>query len=322
MIKIRDAGYCNLKLLLIWLVVLGHLLEPFLEESPAVRVYKWIYLFHMPLFAFLSGCFLRGERDCRRGIRRLLPVYLAAQAAAVLLGHRPAVTPWWYLWYLPSCCAWYGAAWVWFRRGGPGGGRLLLGSLGVSLAAGFLPALGRPWSLSRTLVLFPFFWAGVLTGPRLDRRRLGPWALGTALPLLPLTVWLTDRLPVQLLYHAGPYQTPRELPLRLLCLVAGAGWCLVLLAFVPGQHLPCSAAGADTLTAYLCHGGAVLLFRALTLPPEAAPLAAAAYLYWIHKLTRWHGALYGIRPGERREGRWPDSSRSTGNTRPRSTGFC
>lgn len=58
MVKLRDAQYCNLKLLLIFLVIYGHLIEPGIRNSEVLMVqYRWIYMVHMPLFCFLSGFF-------------------------------------------------------------------------------------------------------------------------------------------------------------------------------------------------------------------------------------------------------------------------
>ena len=56
--KLYRAGYCNLRALLMYLVIYGHLIEGRLGESPALQVqYRWIYAVHMPAFAFLSGLF-------------------------------------------------------------------------------------------------------------------------------------------------------------------------------------------------------------------------------------------------------------------------
>lgn len=55
-LKKRDADYCNLKFVLMFLVVYGHLIEGRMEESVFLtQVYRLIYTVHMPLFLFLSG---------------------------------------------------------------------------------------------------------------------------------------------------------------------------------------------------------------------------------------------------------------------------
>jgi len=57
MVKRRQAKYCNLKLVLIFLVIFGHMIEPL-----NLRMYHWIYAFHMPVFAMLSGMFSTKNR--------------------------------------------------------------------------------------------------------------------------------------------------------------------------------------------------------------------------------------------------------------------
>ena len=136
MVKLRNAYYCNLKLFLIWLVIFGHLIEPDISASPGLyRLYRLIYLFHMPLFAFVSGLFLKGSMQCLRQLKRMLPVYLLCQSAAVLLGLTPWHTPWWVLWYLLSLCFW-----------------LLMGALLLKLGRG------------KCLILALAFAAGCLAG--------------------------------------------------------------------------------------------------------------------------------------------------------------
>lgn len=53
--KERDYFFDNLKAVLIFLVVLGHFLLPIRGDNPLVVVKRLIYVFHMPLFVFISG---------------------------------------------------------------------------------------------------------------------------------------------------------------------------------------------------------------------------------------------------------------------------
>ena len=64
MTKERLAYFDNLKGVLIILVVIGHLLEPCArlgsEGLAGFRVLDFIYMFHMPLFIFVTGLFSKG----------------------------------------------------------------------------------------------------------------------------------------------------------------------------------------------------------------------------------------------------------------------
>ena len=57
--KERDYFFDNLKAVLIFLVVLGHFLLPIHGRNYLVVVKRLIYVFHMPLFVFVSGYFAK-----------------------------------------------------------------------------------------------------------------------------------------------------------------------------------------------------------------------------------------------------------------------
>lgn len=327
MVKLRSAAYCNLKLFLIYLVVYGHWIEAGIHDHPLLMAqYRWIYLVHMPLFAFLSGLFLKDGVGCLRQIRRLLPLYLVLQTGAVLLGQGTVqfLTPWWHLWYLLSFCTWAAGGWLWFRFG-KGHGRLLILILSVlaGCGAGYAAWIGRVLSLSRTLVFFPYFWAGLFCPMDFDRRKLRlPGFIGLGLVIWFLSHW-GGKLSAVFLYQAGPYGAMAHGSLwRLACYGLGALLCMFLLAFTPGRRFPWTRAGADTMAAYLIHAPMVYLLRQLPIPWVWCPLLAAALLYGIYKTGQWSGALYGIVPAERRDGGWSRFRKSTKHTASRCTGSC
>ena len=73
MTKERDYFFDNVKAVLMFLVVLGHLLLPIHGESFLVVVKRLIYVFHMPLFVFVSGYFAKTfYKNGRYDYRKLL----------------------------------------------------------------------------------------------------------------------------------------------------------------------------------------------------------------------------------------------------------
>ena len=301
MVKLRNAYYCNLKLLLILLVIYGHWIEPEIWENAALyQLYRLIYLVHMPLFAFLSGLFVKEPAGCLRQLGRIAPVYLVCQSAAVFLKWTPWHTPWWTLWYLLSLCFWLAASALLLKRKRWRWTVLFL-SLAAGCLAGTAPWIGRPHSLSRTLVFFPWFWLGVILKPDIPWHRLRIPALAALL--------LRPGMSVVILYHAGPCDPW----LRLECYVYSLLLSLFVLSWCPRRRFPWTRAGADTLPAYLLHAPVVSRLR----PVPHPWLAAAVFLYLVHKATQWRRP-WGITGKEDRP--WPVSKNSTTPTASRSTG--
>lgn len=292
MVKFRGADYCNLKLLLIYLVVYGHWIEPWIwEDAGLMAQYRWIYLVHMPLFCFLTGLFVRSGADCVRQLRRMAPVYLIAQGIAVAFG-TPPDRPWWHLWYLLSGIIWMGAAWLLLRLGR---GKWLV--LGLCVAAGCVacrvPWLDRTWSGSRTVVFFPWFWLGVCTDAGFPWKKYRPWGL-VALASAALIVAAGPQIPVTFLYHAAPSALENGPYLRLLCYILGLLLGFFLLTWIPGRRLSVTRAGADTMAVYLLHGPIVAVLRTVRLPDAVYPLAAGFLIYILYKATQWTGPMHGI----------------------------
>ena len=302
MVKLRNACYCNLKLGLLFLVILGHWIEPEIGSEPELyRLYRLIYLFHMPLFVFLSGLFIKDSRSCLRQLKRMAPLYLLCQAVAVALGQAPWHTPWWILWYLLSLCCWLGISALLLRRK-RGRWTILFLSVALACLAGKISWIGRPFSLSRTVVFFPYFWLGVLLSPDIPWQKL-------RLLTLPALLLLSPDISAVTLYHAAPCPPL----LRLQCFGIALALGLLVLSWCPCRRFPWTRAGADTLPGYLLHGPLVRLLRPI---PHCIP-ATILFLYLICKATQWH-SIYGIIGKE--DCPWPDSKTSTTPRASRSTG--
>ena len=65
----RIALFDNIKGLLIVFVVVGHVAHPVHNDNPAISaLFDVIYLFHMPLFVFVSGLFAKHAKNERGGL--------------------------------------------------------------------------------------------------------------------------------------------------------------------------------------------------------------------------------------------------------------
>lgn len=87
--KERDYLFDNIKAVLLFLVAFGHVLDVFIDDGKNVIFYtvmKWIYLFHMPLFAFITGYFTKDFDKARENaVRKILIPYLFFQSIYVLV---------------------------------------------------------------------------------------------------------------------------------------------------------------------------------------------------------------------------------------------
>lgn len=325
-IKQREAFYCNMKLLLIFMVVYGHLLEGIMDNAePLEQIYRGIYSVHMPLFLFLSGLFLKNRTGCVRQMRQAFLYYAVCQTAVVavgrVLGQQMSIgTPVWHLWYLLSLGCMAGLGWCWFVLTerwqqidrGTVKAALLTVSVLIALAVGKYPAVGRWLSLSRTFCFLPFFLAGVFCSENMDWKSVRTKIVGLA----GLGVWLFmylmwgREIPIALFYQADSYDTlgiSQGVRLRMICILLAVFLGLFLLAFVPNRRLPFSKVGADTLWIYLLHAPFVKLFELIELPWHVqiavAPVLAVCIILFLYKLFQWKHQLYCLPKTYRREQR-------------------
>lgn len=113
----RDVYFDSLKFVLIALVVIGHVIERNRESPFCLALYNTIYLFHMPLFVFVSGYFSKKYSDNKKTLKTLL-LLIESLLVFQLLHKLPSlingkesvlsviVFPAWTIWYLYSLIAW------------------------------------------------------------------------------------------------------------------------------------------------------------------------------------------------------------------------
>lgn len=314
-IKQREAFYCNIKLLLIFMVVYGHLIEGIVENAePLNQTYRVIYSVHMPLFLFLSGLFLKSSAACLRQMKQMILYYVICQTAVVAVGKASGQqmsigTPVWHLWYLLSLGCMAGLGWCWFvliKRWqqldrGTVKAALLTVSVLIALTVGKCPAVGRWLSLSRTFCFLPFFLAGVFCSENMDWKSVRVKIVG----LIGLVAWLFmyltwgKEIPTAMFYQADSYDTlgvGKGVWLRMICILLAVSLGLFLLAFVPDKRLPFSKVGADTFWIYLLHALFVKLFELIEMPEHVqiavTPFLAVCIIVFLYKLFLWKRQLY------------------------------
>lgn len=264
----REYRYDNIKALLIFLVVLGHVLENHLTGG-LKTVYIIIYSFHMPMFVFISGAFARFEP--RSIVRRLVVPYLIFQTVSCILdtenGTLQYTTPIWNLWYLVALIVWrimipfIDRNKRWQRTA------ILAGSAAAALLVGFDDAVGYYMSLSRIVVFLPFFvmgfyWKKYRWGRTVFDKIRKEYAIIAVIVVCVIMCLLSDSIEPRWLYGSYSYnKAGYNMGYRLLFMVMGIILCAAVLKLSSNEKTLFSAIGKRSIQIYLFHGFVVALLQ-------------------------------------------------------------
>src|SRR5690625_1915743 len=278
MILERNAYFDNGKLLLIFLVVFGHLIQPFTKDSASIgTLYTWIYTFHMPAFIFLAGFFAKGSGNIQYIIKlakRLIIPYLIFQVMYTgyyfYIGKSNWLTdhifyPHWSLWFLFSLFCWH-LLLILFKKVPAITGVALAVCVGIII--GYFDQLGHTFSLSRTFVFFPYFLLGYwvsIDHIRILKRtgfRIASVVIMAGFAVLIYYLpdfnsgWLLasksySRLGLETLGSAA------RLSVYLTSILMAAS----ILSWIPDRRFSFTSLGERTLYVYLLHGFIIQYFR-------------------------------------------------------------
>ncbi len=156
--------YDNIKGILIFFVVLGHMIE-YIAGGPFYKtLYILIYSFHMPLFIYVSGYF--ANANPKKTVKNVLYPYVVFQCLYVIFDRLvlkgtsatiSLVAPYWLLWYLPALAIWRSLLPFFETNKKSKAISLLAGAFLISLIAGFDEKLSYYLAFSRVAVFFFFF---------------------------------------------------------------------------------------------------------------------------------------------------------------------
>lgn len=314
-LKDRDAGYCNLKLLLMTMVVYGHLIEPMIYDNKILyEIYRIVYLVHMPMFTFLSGLFLRNIRSCLAQAGKAIIYYIVFQSIYLVFDFcvnqriGSIITPYWHLWYLLSLALWslIGALyylmedrlkWKWQIKM-----IVVIVAIATGCFAGGIKEIDYRLSLSRTLVFLPYFLAGVLCKMETGWNRYCKIGAGVLIVSMILYVIIRGRLPVEFLWQSQGYgvlEFENGCVLRIICYILGGGISFFLLTNMTKKRFFFTKIGSDTMFIYVMHIPAVMFFhKILSLDWRhiiAAPLEAVLIMLLLYKIFQWNSQIFIIR---------------------------
>ncbi|RYM05765.1 acyltransferase [Sporolactobacillus sp. THM7-7] len=272
MSKMRDSYFDNVKFFLILLVVFGHSLTNLKSEIQAISsLYTFIFLFHMPAFILISGYFSKHFQRpgyVKKIIKKLAIPYIIFQIAYsaffYIAGYEPnfsipLTTPHWTLWFLVSMLCWKMMIIPFSRMGILG----LPAAIAVGIAAGYVDFIGTLFSLSRTLVFFPFFYLGYLLRKEhfavLRRVRVRIFALPFLVAIYSsCTFVFPESLQTWVLhnasYHALHLSNGTGGLIRLGIYTLTAATIFSFMSLIPKGRRSFTDLGRNTLYIYLLHG--------------------------------------------------------------------
>lgn len=181
--KQRIYRYDNIKALLIFLVVLGHMTTDYVSDSHLIRwTTLWIYMFHMPAFIFISGLvhkhYITEERaslgvkgETRMRWDKAAGFFLCGYALKIFLQFTRTLigqNPLWHWieepgipWYL-FVMAEYELLFYLMRRidDKVKPWVMITGAFALSAAIGYFPAVGDAFCLSRMINFLPIYMLG------------------------------------------------------------------------------------------------------------------------------------------------------------------
>ncbi len=199
--KVRVPLWDNARFLAVTLVVIGHAVQRLTADSDhALIVYLFIYAFHMPAFAIISGYFSKpgapSTQQMRRVITDILLPYVIFESIWTLVQYLVEgndtfnpTRPSWTLWFLLALAIFRVALPYLVLLRWP-----MLWAVLASVGVGYLSNVDSTFSLSRAIGILPFFLLGwrVRQWGWIDRWRVAHsvtwWVRGASVAVL--GVWL------------------------------------------------------------------------------------------------------------------------------------
>lgn len=277
----RDGYFDSLKFVLITLVVLGHTLEANLENQISLALYNTIYLFHMPLFIFITGYFSKKHNNNKKKIRSWLTTFetlvVFQTIHNVWKGNIEGVfnlffMPRWTMWYLYSVLAWKIFIYIMPDK-------LLKHSVVVITLATFASLVVGVikidlLSFHRTCVFFPFFLMGYYCryysiDIKQYAKRIPSQTCLIAIGLIFIILFGLNKSLFQLISGSIPYgffnqSDTVSLVLRCFHLILATCMSICVLRLVKEYHNSfIRRIGSDTLFFYMTHSFVVLITRQL-----------------------------------------------------------
>ncbi|ATD55436.1 acyltransferase family protein [Clostridium chauvoei] len=264
----RNYYFDNLKTFLIICVIIGNSLE--LANPTSVNIHTFIlilYIFHMPMFAFVSGYFSKlSRRTTKEKVIDTVKIYFCTQIFYTLFNFLilgklnvklELLMPQWTLWYLLSLIFWYIISdyidnykkWI-------------VCTVILSMLIGLDGSVGTIASVSRTVFFLPFFIGGRAFKKeyinKLKEHKL-KIIISTIVVFIILLV-LSKETPIELLFEYTNYTWYFERPwfpmfIRGFHYIASVIVGTFIFIIIPQRSMKINILGKHSLIMYITHSG-------------------------------------------------------------------
>jgi fucose 4-O-acetylase-like acetyltransferase len=272
--EVRDAWFDNIKGVLIFLVVFGHVMQKYIHDrnSYIYIAFVIIYCFHMPLFIFLSGYFSKDVKKTRdRAFERFLLPYIIWELIWFIINKVSGwnsdfnfTVPWFAYWYFLSLFTLCLFLPILVRI------RLIVPVLFVlALVSGLYTDYGGPFSLGRTICFSGFFMLGYFCDrgvlEKIRKNKIPVLVMAVliviALIFLCLMAYTRSRLGkierslwMAEAYQSTPIAVTDGLIIRSIIIVSAFFLGGFVIAFSPRKKSYLSVIGKNSLTVFVIHG--------------------------------------------------------------------
>lgn len=258
--KVRDHQIDNIKAIMIFLVVLGHLLEFHItDKTNAILIL--IYSFHMPVFVYFSGYLAKYNPE--KIVKKIILPYVGVQLFAFFFYNlfEPTkfalVAPYPSLWYMIALFFWYMLIPFLDKIKYPKLSLLIF--LFVGLLIGFDNYANATFSISRIFVYLPFFALGYFCKKynwnfKIKSNYLKIFLAITIIIVAILLLLFRKQIDVRWFYGSFGYKTLNFNSLiRFNIYIVAFLWLMFFLNFVPDKITILSKIGRNSLFVYLPH---------------------------------------------------------------------
>lgn len=271
--KGRNYWLDNTKFLLILLVVLGHFISMYRKYEYINCLYYYIFLFHMPLFVFITGFFSKNVITKNKNkVLNYIVLYLIMQIIEIIITRKEItiVKPAYALWYLQAIIA-YNLLLPTIHKMKPI--VLCMITVFIGIMIGFDKNANTIASLSRIFVMLPFFIMGYFTSEDMLNKLKSKRNIIFAVIFLILVVMIIPslisepiKLPKELLWGSASYKSMGIGRLgaiyRLIWYILATLTSISVLTLVPRRKIKVvSRFGTRTLQVYCLHIIVILIFK-------------------------------------------------------------